>query len=270
MTTAILVERDITDGDNLLTSLDRRGLIIDTCAWSFGFEANSWFLNMATPLADRFGLEATILSILQVLRETDLTSISFLNLTVLRDTDGFPRALRVFARQYPLVEIWYSGGALGGTDLGNVYVYRCYSQVVEHHGFYIGVELMPRRDTSFKLRLKVYPPVRLQRKAGGPTLLSESTLRVFTRTVGITDEAAAVVPRRLLDDSGPQPRVWAFLTQRGLDYARRIVDLVLDGHGTAVITEREVVLSSESEDFPFMAQDGAALLEAEFDVGSRV
>lgn len=67
-----------------------------------------------------------------------------------------------------------------------------------------------------------------------------------------------------------EARVWAFLSEHGLAYAKRIVDLVLDRHASAVVPERELVLTGEMDDFPFATQDEAALLAAEFVAPSQV
>jgi hypothetical protein len=268
MATATLVERQIIEGASLLDALDQRGLIVDACAWSFGSESGTWFLNVATPLADSFGLEATILSILRTVRELKLASVSFLNLNVSRDSDEFSRTMRAIIRRDSLAGNWYPAVAVGGSDLGNLYVYRCFSKVTQYRGFYLGVELMPRRDATYSAQIRVYPPVRLQRKPGGAPLVADGSLPAFTRTLGISDEVAA--QHRLLDRAGSQPRVWAFLSERGLGYVRRIIDLMLDRRATSVIPRRELLLTSDMTEFPFTAQDDAALLEAEFAAPSRV
>src|SRR5689334_16570602 len=101
---AVLVEQDPKDARLLLQALNDRGLIMDTWAWGFYAENSSWMLNIATPLADALGLEEPTLSIIRTITELSLSSASFLDLNVFRDTDPFTMALREISRQYPVAE----------------------------------------------------------------------------------------------------------------------------------------------------------------------
>src|SRR5581483_4543571 len=224
-----------------------------------------WMLNIATPLADALGLEAPTLSIIRTITDLSLSSVSFLDLNVFRDTDPFTMALRETSRQYPLAEDWFSG-YLRGTDVDRLYIYRCLGEIHQYRGFYLGAELAPRHDTSYTVCIRVYPPVEIYRR--GTVLRPKNGLPALIRSLGITGEAAAT--HRLLDRYGSQPRVWAFLTERGLDYAKRIIDLILDRHISTAIPERELLLTGDMADFPFTTQAEAALLATEFAAPSRV
>jgi len=251
--------------------LDGFGLPVTACAWVNSQQADSWLFVLASPASDKFGLQvvySTVYEELSHLDETDDSAPS--DIVVQRDRDRFPQLLRGISERFPIAERWLTGYAIDGVSLEDMYVYRSCRSVHEYRGFTLAEEILPLHDLTYRLQLRVYAPMDQLQRRGVTLLASRKNDPSFVRTLGITDEAAAVAPRRLLDAAGPQPRVWAFLTQRGLDYAKRIIDLVLDRRIASVIPEREHLLTSEMEDFPFVAQDAGALLDAEFEVHSRV
>lgn len=271
MAEAVLVERDIAEGGQVLQQLDSVGLPVTMCLWLNSREAESWRFVLASPAADSHGLRAVYATVIAALApQNGCADLSAVEAMVQRDHDRLPQVLRRISATFSIEERWLTGYAIDGVSLEDMYVYRSCRAVHEYRGYSLTEEIPPRYSTSYRLRFRVYGALTLIRRQGVSLLAPRNGEPAFTRTLGITDEAAAIAPRRLLDASGSQPRVWAFLTERGLDYAKRIIDLVLDRHVTSVIPERELLLTSEVADFPFAAQDDAALLEAEFASPSRV
>jgi len=269
MAETILVERDIAEGNGILQRLDDVGLPVSMCVWLNSQQAESWRFVLATPAADSYGLRAVYATVIHALApQNGCVDLSAVEAFVQRDRDRLPQLLRRVSATFSIAERWLTGYAIDGVTLEDVYVYRSCRAVHAYRGYTLTEEILPSADPSHRLRFRASGSLEPARRQGVSLLASRNGEPAFTRTLAITDEAAG--QQRLLDRAGPQPRLWAFLTTRGLTYTKRVIDLVLDRHVTAVIPERELVLTGEMADFPFAAQADAALLEAEFASPSRV
>ncbi len=269
MAETVLVERDIAEGNCVLQRLDSAGLPVTMCVWLNSEQAGIWRFVLATPAADRYGLRAVYATLSQALApHNGAADLPAVEPFVQRDHDRLPQLLRSVSAMFSITERWLTGYAVGGVSLEDMYVYRSCRAVHEYRGYTVTEEILPRYGTTYRLRYRVYGTLTLIHRQGVRLLAPRNGEAPFVRTLGITDDAAT--RHRLLDRAGSQPRVWEFLAERGLDYVRRIIDLILDRQITSVIPQRELLLTSEKSDFPFATQDDAALLEAEFAAASRV
>ena len=265
MVTAALVEQHLTEGARLLGELDRLGIVVSTLAWVYSDEANVWNLMLSTPIADEYGLDIVFFTVLDVLEKPlPESGIPLLQIIIQRESEQIPRLLRKLAPQSALGNRWLPPTTVEGTYIENVYVYRAFATVRRYRTYFVAEELVPRRDTSYRLRLHAYPPVGA--RSASPWLVAKDGLPAFSRTLGISDDAAVVAPRRLLDPHGFQPRVWAFLGERGRPYVHRLIDLILDRPLRDVHPDREQTLTTTQPDFAFAALTADQLAASEFGV----
>lgn len=262
MVNAVLVDQRITDGYRLLCELDRRRILIDTCAWIYDAEAESWDLALSSPLTREFGLRPILSAIANALSGIEAQpGLSLLDVTVRRDSESLPLMLREYGRMYAVAGRSLVHTVVAGRYIERAFVYRSFFNIRQYREYYIADELVLRRDTAYGLRMHAYPPVRSSGTSGA-ALVAQDDLPAFSRTLGITADAAA--PRRLLDTHGYQPRVWAYLSERGQAYMRRLIDLILDRRLRQVGADHEQLLSAEAGDFAFAELSDDQLAASEF------
>ena len=124
-----LVETDIEEGKRLLKALinakNGASFRVKAAFWLYDTESQGWRLVIATPLVEEKGPLATYAHLRKVLGSVGPTTLSTLNISVVKPNDPLIRAFRAALRISPDPEgIRFSHSVVGRTYVEDAYLYR--------------------------------------------------------------------------------------------------------------------------------------------------
>jgi|GEM_PF-581408 len=127
-----LVERNIDEGERLLSALDEAGVPIDAAFWLLSSEWSDWRLVLATPLYDERGSDEAYRQILGTLRATDGTDTLYGCISIARPEDRRVRAVRSALRnELPWPGFRLDGAYAEDVEIIDSYMYRLSPRVVD-------------------------------------------------------------------------------------------------------------------------------------------
>ena len=126
MVTTVLVDREIEDGERLVSKLDEEGFPLDAALWLYLSDLNEWRLMIASPWVDSKGPKATYARIDQVLQELrPEIGIPFAGISVVPPNDRLISALRSAASTGSGISgVRFTHNVVGGQYIEDAYIYR--------------------------------------------------------------------------------------------------------------------------------------------------
>ena len=125
MDNATLVGPDVEAGKQLIRALDASGLDVRAAFWLFLEEAEEWRLYVASPLVTELGPREVYSRILQVLKDSKISSIDLSEISVV---DPKYRLVSVLSSAYStgpgITEIKFVGNAVDGVYIRAAVIYR--------------------------------------------------------------------------------------------------------------------------------------------------
>ena len=120
-----LVERDLTQGAEIVRVLDQAGLLVKVALWVNLDEFNDWRFALAARAFDKAGIREGYGLLHDALNAAGIPYESTPSVMIFRMDDPFIRDLRkVFARTRSVEGMRLGGQTIGGRGLDDAYVYR--------------------------------------------------------------------------------------------------------------------------------------------------
>ena len=133
MVAALLVERDIRDGETLLHRLDRDGFPVAVALWYYYSDYEKWSLIIASALVREQGpTEAykRLLRSMKGIKKRDF-SLDSSRIELVKEEDRIPKALRQAIKTGSRISgIRFTRNTIGGFFVEDAYIYRAHREQV--------------------------------------------------------------------------------------------------------------------------------------------
>lgn len=128
MDKAVLVERDIDAGAQLVEALDKANVPVFAALWLYSEDANGWRFVIATPLVDEKGPQKVYLQLHKLLDELKVEPadfpISLRNASVVSPNDDLIRLLCVLNTRKGISRIRFTQNVINGVFIEDALIYR--------------------------------------------------------------------------------------------------------------------------------------------------
>jgi hypothetical protein len=126
MDKAILVDKDIKDGESLIRALDRSQFTLSGALWFYFPKAEEWRLMLVSPLVDKIGPQKSYRIIQSVIEDFPSSfGISIINISVISPKSKLIQLLRMAIHTGPgISEIRFSRNTIDNVFIEDALIYR--------------------------------------------------------------------------------------------------------------------------------------------------